>query len=58
MITILKIAGSCIALLALAGFGFIIHEIAKAPFIDDNLNIEEKDNGEQKTNKSADSAQD
>ena len=58
MVTILNIIGCAFAILALMGICHIIYEILKAPIIDDDFNTEEKDNGEEETDQSANGAQD
>ena len=58
METTLNIIGGAFAILTLMGICHIIYEILKAPIIDDDFNTEEKDNGEEETDQSANGAQD
>lgn len=57
MTTTLNIIGCAVAILVLVGVGHIIYEISKASIIDDDFNTEEKDNGEEETDQSANGAQ-
>ena len=58
MTTTLNIIGCAVAILVLMGVCHSLYEISKASIIDDDFNTEEKDNGEEETDQSANGAQD